>query len=63
MTPKYKIQPNTQNTVDGKEDKGNISPSGVNSASKTQANPEFYDLFYISMPRGFTARLQLQETK
>ena len=38
----------------------------MNSASETQANPEFVLLmifFYISMPRGFTARLQLQETK
>ena len=41
-TPKLKLQTNTQNTVDGKEDFiGDImTPSGVNKTNKTQASLE-----------------------
>ena len=41
-TPKWKIQPNTQNAVDGKEDfiGDIIIASGVNKTNKTQASPE-----------------------
>ena len=57
------MQPNTQNTVDGKEDfiMDIISPSGVNKTDKTQGRSEFAHespfftnvfFFYISFPWG-----------
>ena len=56
------MQPNTQNTVDGKEDfiMDIISPSGVNKTDKTQGRPEFAHespfftnvFFYISFSWG-----------
>ena len=63
------MQPNTQNTVDGKEDfiMDIISPSGVNKPEKTQARPEFahespffYECFFF-LPWGVTAQPQPQE--
>ena len=71
MTPKWKIQPNTQNTVDGKEDfiMDIISPSGVNKTDKTQASPEFAhespfftNVFFLHLlSLGVTARLYPHE--
>ena len=67
-TTKWKIQPDMQNTVDGKEDfiRDIISPSGVNKTDKTQASPEFAhdspvfnEIFFL--PWGVTARLQPKE--
>ena len=57
-TPKWKIQPNIQNTVDGKEDfrRDIISPRGVNKTDKTQASSEFahesplfYECFFLAV--------------
>ena len=74
-TPKWKIQPNTQTTIDGKDDdfiRDIISPCGVKKTDKTQAisefahsSPSFYECFSffdISLPWGVTARLQPQES-
>ena len=56
-TPKWKIQPNTQNTVYRKDDdfiRDIISPSGVKKTDKTQAisefahaSPSFYECFFF----------------
>ena len=56
-TPKWKIQPNTQTTIDGKDDdfiRDIISPCGVKKTDKTQAisefahsSPSFYECFFF----------------
>ena len=61
------MQPNTQNTVDEKEDliRDIISPSGVNTTDKTQASSEFAHespfFMIFPLPWGVTAQLQPQE--
>ena len=65
-TPKRKIQPNLQNTVDGKEHfiRHIILPGGVNKTDKIQASPEFaHEYFFLTFPCCWrvTAWLQAQE--